>query len=255
MQGGYSSSSSAAGTHSPSESKLASGQEKSPTQKSSKRGSRTLNRVGRRYQLARELITLVPWLHGASVPRIAWIVRHVADAGWSAIEVQAAAERIVSEKEPRRPSGLLAYRLASCHLLYTTAGRRRVLVDDWRDSRVAEKARHAGNDELTGVDRRPAAVSVQRIIREAFRRTAQIAAGPVDDADCFTIDADNPETTALEDLDRALVLASRAEAAEDPNVILNALAYGMSERDARRLYTNRLVNQALAAQRTLTPAF
>ncbi|MFF7190579.1 winged helix-turn-helix domain-containing protein [Streptomyces sp. NPDC008222] len=258
MQGGTSSRSSAAGTYSPSESKLASGRKSSPTPKQSKRGPRTLNRVGRRYQLARELIQLVPWLHGASTPRIAWIIRHVADAGWSAIEVQAAAERIVSEKEPRRPSGLLAYRLASCHLLYTTKDRRKVLVDEWRDSRVAEKARHSGNDELTGTDRRPAAVSVQRIMREAFRRVNEIAAGPIDDADCFEIPVETaPEPVALEDLGHELVLASRAEAAKDHRVILNALESGMTELDARRLYTHWLVDQALGAQRRaeLTPAF
>ena len=52
MQGGTSGLSSPGSTHSPSESKLASGQEKSPTQKQTKRRPKKLNKVGRRYQLA-----------------------------------------------------------------------------------------------------------------------------------------------------------------------------------------------------------
>ncbi|WP_234427269.1 ArsR/SmtB family transcription factor, partial [Streptomyces capuensis] len=72
MQGGTSASSPTGLTHSPSESKLASGQDDSPTPKKPKRAKRTLNRVGRRYQLARELIQQIGWLTGASVPRIAW---------------------------------------------------------------------------------------------------------------------------------------------------------------------------------------
>ncbi|MYW49623.1 helix-turn-helix domain-containing protein [Streptomyces sp. SID161] len=258
MEGGTSTSSSAAGTYSPPESKLASGQEKSPTPKQTKRGPRTLNRVGRRYQLARELIQQVPWLKGAPVPRIAWIIRHVADAGWTVLEVQAAAERLVSDREPRRPSAVLAYRLSSCHLLYTTPDRRKVLVEDWQDSRRAEQARHQDAEYAgLGADRTPARVSVQSIVREAFRRTKEIATGgPVDDADCFHIPVETaPEPVALEALDRATVLEMRAAAAIDPGFIYSALETGMSERDARRLFTNWLVDQALAAQRTLTPAF
>ncbi|WP_416520052.1 helix-turn-helix domain-containing protein [Streptomyces achromogenes] len=257
MQGGTTGGSSAAGTHFPPESKLASGQEKSPTPKESKRGPRTLNRVGRRYQLARELIQLVPWLKGASIPRIAWIIRHVADAGWTALEVQAAAERLVSDREPRRPSAVLAYRLASCHLLYTTPERRKVLVQDWQDSRHAEQARHQDADySALNADHTPARVSVRSIVREAFHRTRQIAAGPVDDADCFDIPVETaPEPVALEGMDRQTVLEMRAAAEIDPQFICNALATGMSEHDARRLFTNRLVDQALNAQRTLTPAF
>ncbi|MFG2359458.1 winged helix-turn-helix domain-containing protein, partial [Streptomyces sp. NPDC048521] len=258
MQGGTSGTSSTAGTHSPSESKLASGEGKSPTPKSSNRGPRKLNQVGRRYQLARELKQMVPWLNRASIPRLAWIVRHVADAGWTALEVQAVAEQLpVGADDARRPSGLLAYRLASCHLLYTTPERRKVLVEAWQESRAAEQARHddAAYSGL-GADRTPTRVSVQSLVREAFRRTREIAAGPVDDADCFEIPVETaPEPVDLEDLDRALVLASRAEAAQDFTIIYNALATGMSERDARRLYTNWLVDQALNAQRTLTPAF
>ncbi|NUS88760.1 MAG: helix-turn-helix transcriptional regulator [Streptomyces sp.] len=258
MQVGTSGTSSADRTYSPPESKLASGTGESSTRKQAKSGPRTLNKVGRRYQLAKELIQLVPWLRGASVPRIAWIIRHVADEGWTALEVQAAAERFVSDREPRRPSAVLAFRLASCHLLYTTADRRRVLVEDWQDSRRAEQARHTGYDEISGQDRRPASVNVRQLIAEAFRRVDEIAAGPVDDADCFEINVeDGTPPLDLTDLDPAWIQQVRKDAADDLSSITSALASGMPEQDARRLYTNWLVDQALAAERRaeLAPAF
>lgn len=252
MQGGTSTGSSTAGTHNPSEAKLASGQSKSPTLKSSKRAPKKLNRVGRRYQLARELIQQVPWLNGASAPRIAWIIRHVADAGWTALEVQAAAERFVSDKEPRRPSAVLAFRLASCHLLYTTADRRRVLVEDWQDSRRAEQARHAdaAYDGFTGG---PQSAAARRAMDEAFAaiqaRLAPVVEEPADES---------PLT--LEDLTKEEVVQMRLDAMADPSLILTSLELA-GEEFTRRLYTHRLVDQTLALEainarrNTLTPAF
>jgi hypothetical protein len=252
MQGGTTRTSSAAGTHFPSEAELASGKNKSPTPKSSKRKPRTLNKVGRRYQLARQLIAQVPWLRGASVARIAWIVRHVADAGWTALEVQAAAERLVSDKEPRRPSAVLAYRLASCHLLYTTPERRRVLVEDWQDSRRAQQTRHAKH-AFQDLGTAPRSVAARRAVDEAFAaiqaRLAPAVEEPADQAPLM-----------LEDLTKDEIVALRLDAMRDPALILSALEL-LGERDTRRLYTNRLVDQTLALETiharrdTLAPAF
>lgn len=261
MQGGTSTGSSTAGTHSPSEAELASGATKSHPGKNTNRGPRTLNRVGRRYQLARELIQLVPWLRRASVPRIAWIIRHVADAGWTALEVQAIAEqeRPILAAEVRRPSGLLADRLANLHLLYTTPERRRTAVLAWQESRVQEQARHTGYDDLAGEDRSPASVTVQQIAREAFRRTRQIADRQQhgdDDTTAFDIDCQHDVPPLdLRDLDPQWIQQVRKDAAADLSSITIALTSGLNERDARRLYTNWLVDQALAAERRLTPAF
>ncbi|MFB7738254.1 winged helix-turn-helix domain-containing protein [Streptomyces sp. NPDC056112] len=263
MEGGTSGTSSAASTYSPPESKLASGTSKSPTPKKSNRGPRKLNKIGRRYQLARELIAQVPWLRGASIPRIAWIIRHVADEGWTALEVQAAAERIVSDKEPRRPSGLLAYRLASCHLLYTTEDRRKVLVEDWQDSRAAEQARHAEaayNDLGEG----PKSPAARRAMDEAYavicgQLNRRSPAQPDDNEHGHDVHAG--DETSLEQLDSELVKACRAEASADPTVITGAINAGLPEQEARRLYSHRLVDQALALEtinarhNTLAPAF
>jgi DNA-binding transcriptional ArsR family regulator len=253
MQGGTSAMPSTALTSFPSETELASGESESTTGKKSNRGPqkpKTLNRVGRRYQMARELKSMVPWLSKASTPRIAWVVQHVADAGWTALEVQAAAEQFpVSADDARRPSGLLAYRLASCHLLYTTPERRKTLVEAWQESRAAEQARHTGYDGLATDDRRTVDTNVLQLVREAFRRTREIAAGPVNDADCHEIAAG--ARGALEDFDPAFVNAVRVEAAADLSEITRAIENGMTEHDARRLYTNRLVDQAIAADRRL----
>jgi DNA-binding transcriptional ArsR family regulator len=263
MEGGSTGTSSADRTYSPPESKLASGAAKSHPGKKPKRGKKTLNQVGRRYQLARELIQMVPWLRSASVPRIAWIIRHVADAGWTALEVQAIAEqeRPILAAQVRRPSGLLADRLGSLHRLYTTPERRRTAVVAWQESRIQEKARHnsAGYDGLDDAgDRGPSSRSVRRLVREAFRRNQEIAdrQNATDEAAAFDIDCqDGTPPLDLRDLDPTWIQQVRKDATEDPSSITLALANGLNERDARRLYTNWLVDQAIAAERRLTPAF
>lgn len=142
MQGGTSASSTTGTSISPSESKLASGKKPSPTPKQQKRGPRKLNRVGRRYQLAGELITLLPWMNRASVRRIAWVIRHVADAGWSVDEVRAVIDQMQISDTVHRPSGYLARRLTGAHDLWNTPARRKHLVDDWRDTKRATADRH-----------------------------------------------------------------------------------------------------------------
>lgn len=258
MEGGTTGGSSAGGTYSPPESKLASGSQESPTEKSSnsqdrgrKKNRRTLNRVGRRYQLAAELIAQVPWLHNANRDRIAWIVRHVADAGWTALEVQAVAEQdAVTDRGVFRPSGYLAHRISGAHNLYNTPQRRRTAVEAWQDSRRAEQDRHREQDAQ---QQGPASHGARRMWADALNRLRERTARRA--PHLFTIRTDNDLAFDLTDLDRQTVQQSRADAAHDLTVITSAIASGMSENDARRLYTNHLVNQAINAQQTLTPAF
>jgi hypothetical protein len=203
--------------------------------------------------MARELKQLVPWLNRASTPRIAWIIRHVADAGWTALEVQAIAEqdRPILANQVRRPSGLLADRLSSLHLLFTTPERRRTAVLAWQESRAQEKARHAdaaGYGTHTGG---PQTLAARRAMDEAFTAIRNQL------ADTITVE-DTP--VQLEDLTRDEVIQMRADAARDHGLIFAAIDL-LGERDARRLYTNRLVDQALALDAiaarnaTITPAF
>jgi DNA-binding transcriptional ArsR family regulator len=250
MQGGTSASSSAADTHSPPEAELASGEAKSPTQKKSNRGPRTLNKVGRRFQLARQLIAQVPWLGKSSVPRIAWIVRHVADAGWTALEVQAVAEyEPLTADQVRRPSGILAHRLGNFHNLYTTPERRRTAVEAWQESRAAEQARHRGYDD---VGNGPKSLAARRAMDEAFTVIRDRLAADTEPVDCGPL--------AIEDLSRDEITAMRLDAMKDHGLIFAAIDL-IGEQDTRRLYTHRLVDQALALQAiaarnaTYAPAF
>jgi hypothetical protein len=242
MQVGTSTVSSTALTSFPSESKLASGAAEPHPGKQSKRGPRTLNKVGRRHQLARELITLVPWLKGAAVPRIAWIIRHVADAGWTALEAQAIAEneRPILAEQVRRPSGLLADRLSSLHLLYTTPERRKTAVLAWQESRIQEKARHADTAGYSDFDGGPKSLAARRAMDEAFAAITERLHGDAAPVDCTPI--------AIEDLTRDEVAAMRRDAMQDPGLILAAIDL-IGEQQTRRLYTHRLVDQTLTLER------
>ncbi|MEV7282651.1 helix-turn-helix domain-containing protein [Streptomyces sp. NPDC093111] len=169
--GGSSRSVSSAGTTSfPPESKLASGQSKSPTPKKVKRGRRKLNAVGRRFQLASELIRQVPWMGRAAVPRIAWILKDVADAGWTADQVIAFLDCGDAPGTVHRPSGFLAGRLKGAVALWPTEEGRERAVQAYRDSRRAEKARH---QEWEGDWTPPRSMAVRRMVAEAFAPQAQ----------------------------------------------------------------------------------
>ncbi|MFI0929655.1 transcriptional regulator [Streptomyces sp. NPDC021012] len=248
MQVGTSTVSSAGSPTLPSESKLASGKKSSLTPKQQKPKARTLNRVGRRYQLARELITSVPWLKQAAAPRIAWIVRHVADAGWSVDDVRAFLS-LADVPSARRPSGMLAHRLKGAHQLWTTAPQRAAGVEVWhraeeqrRQQRIAAvRAEREASGEVTHAK----SAHVARAWNAAILSSRETVS---DDVSCHGLE----DSRALEDLSRQEVLQHRAWAEQDLGFILAALDCGMTELDARRLYTNRLVDRAL---RTITPAF
>jgi biotin operon repressor len=250
MQGGTSTVSPTGSPTLPSE-ELASGKKSSPTPKQQKPKRRALNRVGRRYQLARELTTQVPWLRNASVARIAWIARHVADAGWTALEVRAFLA-LAAAPDARRPSGMLAHRLKGAHQLWVTQEQRTAAVEAWHQAE--EQARKARiqtvrqDREATAEMTLPKSAAAQRALAEA---TEAVRTQVASTGDVTVHGAD--DARALEDLAKEEVLRHRAFAEQDPGFILAALASGMSERDARRLYTNRLVDQALRT--TTVPAF
>lgn len=154
MQVGSCSSSPAATTSLPSETTgIASGKSESSIRKvSGEKARRGINTVGRRYQLAAELIREIPWLGRASTPRIAWVVRHVADAGWSAVEVQGWLHARGEVDTVHRASGLLATLLRGAHEIVCTPEARAGMVSDWRDSRIAAARRH---QELEAVPQGP----------------------------------------------------------------------------------------------------
>ena len=143
---GTSMGSGAADTSLPPESKLASGANTSSTVKASKAQTgpgdgvrRKLNKGGRRFQLARELTEHVDWLRACSVPRIAWVVRGVADAGWTVSEVLAWLHMRGQAERVRRGSGLLAVLLNGAETVLDTPAKRTAAVEQWHDAQEARR--------------------------------------------------------------------------------------------------------------------
>lgn len=257
MGGGADGSSTAGTTSWPPESKLASGQRDPSTPKKSKATGgrrRKLNQVGRRYQLAAELIQQVPWLARASTPRIAWVVREVADAGWSATEVRAWLDCLPEPRDgTRRPSGLLASRLKGMTAMpgWTTPEHRALAVQEWRDSRRAEHARH---QERAGwgpaEDRLPASRAAQRQLATACAqvRAAAHDSGPYDQPAqvLYTLTGNETPAPKLTDNER---IDMQAAAQKDPAMIDNIVA-AHGETYARDVFGHDLVDQVQRMRHT-----
>jgi hypothetical protein len=193
-----------------------------------------VNRVGRRYQLAAELVRQVPWLQRAAVPRIAWVIKDLADAGWTADEVLGWLDSTPAPDRIRRPSAFLAARVKAAHLVIATPEQRSQLAESRRDSRRAAAARHA---EWDGTWCQPTSLAVQR-------QVAQAMAAPVSRAgQVMTVTVHGPDDpeVLLEDLTRAEVTDLRALAQQNPNLVRLAIDV-QGEAYARRLYTNAVVD-------------
>jgi DNA-binding transcriptional ArsR family regulator len=185
MQVGTSTVSTAGTTSLPPESKLASGGSKSPIPKKSKAkagGRRKLNAVGRRFQLAKELTQELDWLRGCSVPRIAWVARHVADAGWTVTDVRGWLHFRGEAARVRRGSGLLAVLLAGAENVLDTPEKRAEAVEQWRGAQEAAR-RHriqqvrARTERHEGDWQAPSSRAVKRDVEKAFARVSAVASG------------------------------------------------------------------------------
>lgn len=244
MQGGTSAISSAGTTTYPPESKLASGTSDCPTPKIPKQTRRSLNRVGRRYQLGRELVAQVPWLGDAATARIAWVAREVADAGWSADEVRAYLDTFALGPADgmRRPTGVLARRLKGAVRLLATPKARQECLQAWRDSQQAARSEHAKGYETLGAG--PGAVSVQALVDEAFRRVDAQQHGAVDTV-LFEVAEDSQGGLASLSNDELVRLRSAAYA--NPEEIGEAIDL-FGEETARFLYTDAAVNHYRATR-------
>ncbi|MEU3407516.1 transcriptional regulator [Streptomyces sp. NPDC006670] len=238
--GGSSRSASSAGTTSfPPESKLASGQSDSPTPKKVKRGRRKLNSVGRRFQLASELIRRVPWMGRAAVPRISWILSEVADAGWTADEVIAFLDLGDAPERVHRPSGFLAGRLKGAVALWPHAEGRARAVQAYRDSRRAEQARH---QEWEGLWQAPRSESVRRLVAEAFiPRQEQ----PMDSRQGGVLLAETSiDDLAAEEVEE-LRATARGEFMRGETTLITSTVDAFGRPAAERIYGADLVQRAL----------
>jgi DNA-binding transcriptional ArsR family regulator len=242
MEGGCCSCLSDGSLHLPPEAELASGNEDRTTgqkqQGSSGSGRRRLNRVGRRYQLAWQLIQQVPWMSRAVVPRIAWIVREVADAGWTVDEVRAWLDLRQDPEKVHRPSAFLATRLVGATDVWADVQARRRGVDAWRDNQRAAAARHVQWD---GTWTGPRSEAVRREVAAVLSSPVHL---PWDENAWVYHPGDQ---VLLEELSRQEVLQLRALAQANPDLVLMAIR-SQGELFARRLYTHAVVEQVLRVQ-------
>ncbi|MFJ9412435.1 transcriptional regulator [Streptomyces sp. NPDC101393] len=253
--GGSSSSVSTAGTtYSPPESKLASGERKSPTPKKSTSGRRTLNRVGRRYQLARELTEELDWLRGCSVPRIAWVARNIADAGWTTADVHAWLAFRGEAARVRRASGLLATLLKDAEKILDTVEKRDLAREQWRAGQEAARRERiqqvrARQERFEGDWERPDSPAVQRQVDDAFAAVRDIVAGRSGSARDEDFGEEQPEVqSGLAGLDEDEIARARAEASQhlalgDTEPIEVAIA-AMGPEAAEQLYGPKLLRRA-----------
>ena len=236
----------------PPESRLASGEQDRPTSKTRQAGAvaskpvRKLNAVGRRYQLARELVEQVPWMTRAAVPRIAWIVRHVSDAGWTADQVIAWLELAGACERVRRPSAYLAHRLYGADLVWDSQLKLANGVQAWRDSRRSTADRHV---EWHSDWRQPVSAFVHRMIGSTKR---QMSVGGEEFGTTWHSEDDpvgNPLRLPWEE-----VVDLRAAGERDHGLARNAIeAWG--EDVARQVYSDRIVDLAQAADRARARSF
>ncbi|RSS34794.1 transcriptional regulator [Streptomyces sp. WAC05858] len=233
----------------PPESKLARGASKSPTQKKPNGkagGRRRLNKVGRRYQLARELIEELDWLRGCAVPRIAWVARHVADAGWTVTDIRGWLHFRGEATRVRRGSGLLAVLLRDAEKILDTPAKRAAVVEDWRGAQEAAR-RHrirqvrARTERYEGDWRAPSSRAVQREVEAAFAQVRDAALGGRHQGQDVPAE---PSTPTEAEIAQLLQEAEQRLAAGDTSLIAMAVE-AMGREAAERIYGGRLVRRAL----------
>ncbi|MFI8515972.1 transcriptional regulator [Streptomyces sp. NPDC085460] len=259
MGGGSTGCSSAGGTYFPPESKLASGESESTPKKSKAKAAggrkpkKALNKIGRRFQLAGELTRRVEWLRGCSVPRIAWVAREVADAGWTSDEVLAWLEMRGTAERVRRGSGLLAVLLASATTVLDTPAKRTAAVEQWHRAEEARR-RHriervrAAREQHDGGWEAPVSRAVRREVEAAFDQllTPAPAPAPVDVEEGQGLVLDGTETFELGDEELApLIAAMREELAYGRTDLVSAAIETLGAEEAARVLGEGLVRRAL----------
>ncbi|MFB7474296.1 winged helix-turn-helix domain-containing protein [Kitasatospora sp. NPDC056184] len=198
---------------------------------------RRLNRVGRRHQLGLELVQQVTWLSGSPVPRVAWAVRHLADAGWTAHQVIAVLAQRTPATRIHRPVGFLTARLVGAELLYDTEAKREAIVAWWRDSPQATRDRHT---EWAGTWQAPRSTAVRTLVQGAWARAREIGRQPL-------VALDGQPTG--EEHREARTTAWRQYLSGRPSLVTSALAIAGRER-AEQIYGRDLVERVLRLRAT-----
>ncbi|MGY3341061.1 DNA-binding transcriptional ArsR family regulator [Streptomyces filamentosus] len=256
MEGGSTGCSSAGGTYSPPESKLASGESKSPTPKKARakaaggrKPKKALNKIGRRFRLAGELTRRVEWLRGCSVPRIAWVVREVADAGWTSDEVLAWLEMRGTAERVRRGSGLLAVLLASATTVLDTPAKRAGAVEQWHRAEEARRRQRiervrAAREQHDGGWQAPASRAVRREVEAAIDQLLTPAPVEVEEGQGLVLDGTEQFEFGDEEL-APLITAMREELSYGRTDLVSAAIETLGPEEAARVLGEGLVRRAL----------
>ncbi|WP_438297542.1 hypothetical protein [Streptomyces sp. HUAS TT7] len=230
------------GSFLPPESKLAGG---SRTPRSRQRRARLparLNKIGRRHQLAGELIREVDWLGRCQAPRIAWLVRHVADAGWTAVEVRAWLHLRGGVTDARRPSGLLAALLDGAERVLDTPAKRSAAVEQWRDSRTAARRRHR---QWSAAPSGPRSAAVRRQVAAALGRPGT-SLPPGETVGASSGSDDTAAWTSLSAADREVLReAARGEFLRGETTLVRSAVDDLGRATAEEVYGSALVSRVL----------
>ncbi|HEX5566785.1 MAG TPA: cell wall protein [Streptomyces sp.] len=170
---------------------------------------RPAHQVARDIAIARRVRPLVSWTQTECLRRLAYALRPLIDAGQDAHDIAAELHSWFLDWRPARPAAYITAQL--------------------RD-------RSARDTAVPGVPTQPT---------EEFRAMlAQQRHAQDDDGQDIEVDADT-DADVLAGLSREEIIALRAAALDDPALVLAAVE-NLGMRDARRLYTSWLVDQALA---------
>ncbi|MEY9997309.1 DNA-binding transcriptional ArsR family regulator [Streptomyces sp. V4I8] len=248
MQVGTSGLSTAGTTSLPPESKLASGVSKSPTPKKSKAkagGRRKLNVVGRRFQLARELTQELDWLRGCSVPRIAWVARNVADAGWTVTDVRGWLHFRGEAAHVRRGSGLLAVLLANAENVLDTPAKRADAIEQWRGAQEAARRDRirqvrARTERYEGDWQAPSSRSVQLEVEAAFAKVREATSGGRHRDQDHAADGQDAPLEMNEQERQDLVATAKGELMRGETTLITSMHPDM----ALQIFGKRLVRRA-----------
>ncbi|MEU1364817.1 cell wall protein [Streptomyces sp. NPDC005803] len=180
-----------------------------PTRQGATRGSRRSPlQVARDIAIARQVRPLVGWTQHEDVRRLAYALRPFIDRGLDARDIAAELYGLVIGRRPARPAALIIAAVARA-----------------REMSVG----HGG-------------VNPPEAFRRAVADVRESMAGEPSGGACAA-DAEGVPC-GVEGLTRAEVVQLRSAAATDPGLVLAALE-NLGERDTRRLYTNRLVDEVV----------
>jgi DNA-binding transcriptional ArsR family regulator len=153
-----------------------------PTTDSSRQGR--LNPVGRRFQVAREIRSRILWLARTPIRRIAWLLKDVADAGWTVDHVEAWLLQRDGAADIRRPSGFLGARMVGATTIWPTEAQRNRAWEATREqvSAMARRRAQVAEQPLAAPGRSALAAGVLASLRRGqVAQSTRVRAQGLDD--------------------------------------------------------------------------